>query len=416
MAEPSEPALSPTGMPHFGAHRHSDVSGGWLRAATFGAMDGLVSNTALIAGVAAAASAHTVVISGVAGLLAGAFSMALGEYTSVTTSNEQIDSEVQVERRSFERHPKTERAELVAMLVTLGMTRETAAQATDEIHRDENKAVNFHLAQELGVNPSEKPSPWVAAISSFVMFAIGAIVPLIPYLLGFDSLWAGVICGGVGLSIAGGVAARFTSRPIWWASLRQLLFGGVAIAATYLVGTLVDSILRARSAAGADEMTTRQREHTSRRLGYLTEGFGAAASSRSARITRTASSSVCRSASSSRSKYGSIAARRSTRTCRNMSTPVPVMRISTARASSGSTVRDTSPAFSNRRTCIVIVGCEQWSSAARSQMRDAPLSSIVASRRACAKGNGIRARCDARRLSRATAASRSAPRPWVTDP
>jgi VIT1/CCC1 family predicted Fe2+/Mn2+ transporter len=243
MAEPSEPALSPTGMPHFGAHRHSDVSGGWLRAATFGAMDGLVSNTALIAGVAAAASAHTVVISGVAGLLAGAFSMALGEYTSVTTSNEQIDSEVQVERRSFERHPKTERAELVAMLVTLGMTRETAAQATDEIHRDENKAVNFHLAQELGVNPSEKPSPWVAAISSFVMFAIGAIVPLIPYLLGFDSLWAGVICGGVGLSIAGGVAARFTSRPIWWASLRQLLFGGVAIAATYLVGTLVDSIL-----------------------------------------------------------------------------------------------------------------------------------------------------------------------------
>ena len=94
MAKPHDAALSPTGMPHTGKHRHSDVSGGWLRAATFGAMDGLVSNTALIAGVAAAASAHTVVISGVAGLLAGAFSMALGEYTSVTTANEQIDSEV----------------------------------------------------------------------------------------------------------------------------------------------------------------------------------------------------------------------------------------------------------------------------------------------------------------------------------
>jgi VIT1/CCC1 family predicted Fe2+/Mn2+ transporter len=129
------------------------------------------------------------------------------------------------------------------MLVKLGMSRETAAQATEEIHRDEQRAVNFHLVQELGVDPSEKPSPWVAAISSFVMFAIGAIVPLIPYLLGFESLWAGVICGGIGLAIAGGVAARFTSRPIWWASLRQLLFGGVAIAATYLVGTLVDSIL-----------------------------------------------------------------------------------------------------------------------------------------------------------------------------
>jgi VIT1/CCC1 family predicted Fe2+/Mn2+ transporter len=243
MVEDNDAALSPTGMPHSGWHRHADVSGGWLRAATFGAMDGLVSNTALIAGVAAAASAHTVVISGVAGMLAGAFSMALGEYTSVTTANEQIDSEVRVERRAFERHPNAERAELVAMLVTLGMSRETAAQATDEIHRDETRAVNFHLVQELGVNPSEKPSPWIAAISSFVMFAVGAIVPLVPYLLGFESLWAGIVCGGVGLVIAGGLAAKFTGRPIWWASLRQLLFGGVAIAATYVVGTLVDSLL-----------------------------------------------------------------------------------------------------------------------------------------------------------------------------
>jgi vacuolar iron transporter family protein len=243
MVKANDAALSPTGMPHSGGHRHADVSGGWLRAATFGAMDGLVSNTARIAGVAAAASAHTVVISGVAGLLAGAFSMALGEYTSVTTANEQIDSEVRVERRAFEKHPKAERAELVAMLVNLGMSRETAAQATEEIHRDETRAVNFHLVQELGVNPSEKPSPWTAAISSFVMFAIGAIVPLVPYLLGFESLAAGLICGGIGLAIAGGVAARFTSRPFWWASLRQLLFGGIAIAATYVVGTLVDAIL-----------------------------------------------------------------------------------------------------------------------------------------------------------------------------
>src|SRR5215470_9016711 len=89
--------VTPTGMPHVPGHRHADVSGGWLRAATFGAMDGLVSNTALIAGVAAAASAQTVVISGVAGLLAGAFSMALGEYTSVTTANEQLDAEVRTE-------------------------------------------------------------------------------------------------------------------------------------------------------------------------------------------------------------------------------------------------------------------------------------------------------------------------------
>src|SRR5690348_1712140 len=150
-------------MPHIPHHRHSDVSGGWLRAATFGAMDGLVSNTALIAGVAAGASANAVVLSGIAGLLAGAFSMGLGEYTSVTTANEQIDSEVKVERRSFTKDPEAERAELTAMLIDMGMTPQTAAAATTEIHRDENRALNFHLVQELGVDPREKPSPWVAA-------------------------------------------------------------------------------------------------------------------------------------------------------------------------------------------------------------------------------------------------------------
>src|SRR6201986_5258885 len=115
MSDPdaSQPAQ---GMPHQIDHRHADVTGGWLRAATFGAMDGLVSNTALIAGVAASASSHTVVLSGVAGLLAGAFSMALGEYTSVTTANEQIDSEVRVERRSFRKYPDEERTELIGML------------------------------------------------------------------------------------------------------------------------------------------------------------------------------------------------------------------------------------------------------------------------------------------------------------
>src|SRR3954463_240081 len=108
MSEP-EDGPSTDDMPHQIDHRHADVTGGWLRAATFGAMDGLVSNTALIAGVAASASAHAVILAGVAGLLAGAFSMALGEYTSITTANEQIDSEVKVERRAFAAHPNAER-------------------------------------------------------------------------------------------------------------------------------------------------------------------------------------------------------------------------------------------------------------------------------------------------------------------
>jgi vacuolar iron transporter family protein len=226
-------------MPHQIDHRHADVSGGWLRAATFGAMDGLVSNTALIAGVAASASAHAVVLAGVAGLLAGSFSMALGEYTSITTANEQLESEVRVERRSFRKYPSEERAELVGMLVAMGLTEDTAAKATEEIHRDEDQALNFHLVQELGVDPREKPSPWIAAGASFLMFALGAVIPLIPYLLGFPSLWAGLAFGGVGLLVAGGVAARFTRKSLWLGSVRQLAFGAIAIGATYVVGLLI---------------------------------------------------------------------------------------------------------------------------------------------------------------------------------
>jgi VIT1/CCC1 family predicted Fe2+/Mn2+ transporter len=230
-------------LPHDIDHSHPDVSGGWLRAATFGAMDGLVSNTALIAGVAAGADSGAVVLSGIAGLLAGAFSMALGEYTSVTTANEQIDSEVLVERRAFERHAHAEKVELVQTLMEIGLTEETARKAAEEIHQDEDRAIRFHLAQELGVDPDEKPSPVVAAISSFFLFAIGAIIPLVPYLLGFDLLWPGLICGGVGLLVAGGLAAKFTRGSVWFGSARQLIFGMAAIAITYTVGKLIGTVV-----------------------------------------------------------------------------------------------------------------------------------------------------------------------------
>src|SRR5258707_720386 len=158
--------------------------------------------------------------------------------------------------------------------------------------------------------------------------------------------------------------------------------------------------------------------HTVRLLlfGCYLVGVGAAASSRSRRSTRTASPSASRSAASSRSRYGSMAAPRSTRTCRRVSTPFGVMRISTARASSGSTVRDTRAASSSRRTWVVIVGCEQSSSAARSDIRASPWSSIVDSSRAWAYPSGMRTRCVASRLIRATTASRSAPSVAVMTP
>ena len=230
-------------LPHDVDHSHADVTGGWLRAATFGAMDGLVSNTALIAGVAAAADAHTVVLGGAAGLLSGAFSMALGEYTSVMTANEQIDSEVRAERRAFERQPHAERLELVAMLMDMGMSETTARKATEEIHLDEDRAVHFHLVQELGLDPREKPSARVAAVSSFLLFAVGAIIPLLPYLLGAQSLWPGLLCGGVGLLLAGAVAARFTKGSVWLGAGRQLAFGMIAIGATYAAGMLIGTVV-----------------------------------------------------------------------------------------------------------------------------------------------------------------------------
>jgi VIT1/CCC1 family predicted Fe2+/Mn2+ transporter len=240
MSHPGTPSQDPA---YDVGHTHPDISGGWLRAATFGAMDGLVSNTALIAGVAAADSVHAVTVSGIAGLLAGSFSMAMGEYMSVTTANEQIDSEVHVERRALRTRPQAERAELVSMLVGMGMSEKTAQTATDEIHRDENRAVGFHLVQEIGLDPAAKPSARLAASASFLMFATGALIPLLPYLLGYGSLVAGLVCGAVGLLIAGGLTARFTRKPVWWTAGRQLVFGAVAVAATYLLGLLIAKVM-----------------------------------------------------------------------------------------------------------------------------------------------------------------------------
>jgi VIT1/CCC1 family predicted Fe2+/Mn2+ transporter len=230
------PATDPTGTDEVG-HTHADVSGGWLRAAVFGAMDGLVTNVSLVAGIGAAGAApRTVVLTGVAGLVSGAFSMALGEFASVRTQNEQVDAEAAKERRELAANPVGEEAELVEMFAEMGMSTATATTAAREVHSDPEKAVKLHLTHELGVDPDEQPSPLVAAGSSFVMFALGAVVPLIPYLLGFASLALGLAAGALGLLVAGAVAAQFTSTPRWRAALRQLLFGVIAAGATYLVG------------------------------------------------------------------------------------------------------------------------------------------------------------------------------------
>jgi VIT1/CCC1 family predicted Fe2+/Mn2+ transporter len=221
-------------------HTHSDVAGGWLRAAVFGAMDGLVTNTALVAGVGGGgASAHAVVLSGVAGLAAGAISMALGEYTSVSTQNEQLDLEVAKERRELAVNPVEEQAELAQLYEDRGLDPDLAREVAEQLSRDPERALRVHALNELGLDPDDKPSPWTAAISSFFCFAVGALIPLLPFLLGAPRLELALLCGGVGLIAAGALSARFTPRPWWSAGLRQLLFGAVAAGATYLIGVAI---------------------------------------------------------------------------------------------------------------------------------------------------------------------------------
>ncbi|MFG1720501.1 VIT1/CCC1 transporter family protein [Micromonospora chalcea] len=219
---------------------HADVSGGWLRPAVFGAMDGLVTNIALIAGVGGGGvSPRSVVLTGTAGLVAGAISMGLGEYTSVRSANEQVAAEVAKERRELERHPEAEARELADAWVARGLPRELATQVAEAVRANPEEALRVHVREELGVDPDDQPSPWAAAISSFVCFSIGALVPLLPYLLGFTSLWLALAVGGVGLFVAGAVVARFTNRPWWTSGLRQLLLGALAAGATYLIGALI---------------------------------------------------------------------------------------------------------------------------------------------------------------------------------
>lgn len=225
---------------HSEDHHHRDVSGGALRAATFGAMDGLVTNIALIAGVGGGgADRNVIVLTGVAGLVAGAFSMALGEFSSVQTQNDAVNSEVAVEREELARHPNAEEAELVDMYREMGLTRETAEAVAREVHADPELALKVHVTQELGVDPYEHPSPWTAAFSSFLCFAVGGVVPLVPFFFGSAALAVALLVGAVGLFVVGAVTSRFTGKPWWFAGLRQLAFGAIAAGATYLVGSLI---------------------------------------------------------------------------------------------------------------------------------------------------------------------------------
>lgn len=221
-------------------HEHRDVTGGWLRPAVFGAMDGLVSNFALLAGIAGGGvERRVVVLAGLAGLAAGAFSMAAGEYISVASQAELAEAEIEVERRELYRNPKAEEAELAQMFVERGLDAELAAQVARELSDDPEEALELHVREELGVDPDNLPSPLLAAGSSFLSFSLGALLPVLPYLLGAASLWPAAAVAGLGLFSAGALVSRVTARPWWFSGLRQLVLGGAAAALTYGVGALI---------------------------------------------------------------------------------------------------------------------------------------------------------------------------------
>jgi vacuolar iron transporter family protein len=224
------------------SHRHRDVSGGWLRPTVFGAVDGLVTNASLIAGLGGGGvSAHTVVLTGVAALVAGAFSMGTGEYVSVTNQNELVHAEVAVERRMHARFPAAEEDELAGTFRGYGADPETAARMAAAVSADPDTALRVHTRDELGVDPFELPSGLLAGISSLIAFSAGAVVPLLPYLLGFPRLAASLSVAAVALAAGGVAVGRMTGRPLLFSGLRQFVLGAVAVAVTFGVGHLIGS-------------------------------------------------------------------------------------------------------------------------------------------------------------------------------
>ena len=218
---------------------HDALDDSTARAAVFGVSDGLVTNVSLILGVAGATtSADVVRLAGVASLLAGAFSMAAGEYISVTAQRELVEAEIARERHELKVNPEGERVELAQLYVSRGVAPDVAEQIASDLMRDPDLALQTHAREELGVDPESLGSARAAAISSFLTFAVGAFLPLVPWLfIGGSSaiLWSMLIGGISALAIGAGLA-QFTGRSVVKSALRQLLVATVAAGITYGVG------------------------------------------------------------------------------------------------------------------------------------------------------------------------------------
>jgi VIT1/CCC1 family predicted Fe2+/Mn2+ transporter len=227
---------------HASAEHHRQISDGWIRAGIFGVSDGLVTNTSFILGFAGASPGHDVVrLAGIATLIAGGFSMASGEWLSMRATKELLEYEINVERQSIADEPEQERHELREMFMSRGIDAELAERLSIDLMRDPDLALQTHVREEMGVDPSATGSPWAAAGSSLATFSVGAFIPLLPWLWSSsgNEVWWSVGLAAAGSAGVGGAIGLFTRRgTIKWA-LRQVMVTGLAAAITFGVGRLV---------------------------------------------------------------------------------------------------------------------------------------------------------------------------------
>lgn len=232
------PHPMPLARADIGKSHRGGRAGNALRAGVFGVNDGLVSNAALIYGVAGATQEATVIVlAGVAGLLAGAFSMAAGEYVSMRSQREMFEYQIGLERDELETYPEEEAAELALIYAAKGMPADEARRVADTLMQDPARALDALAREELGLNPDELGSPWLAAGASFAAFTAGAALPLAPFLFGRgEALAASVVLTALGLFAVGASMSLFTGRHAFASGLRMLGIGGAAALATYFIG------------------------------------------------------------------------------------------------------------------------------------------------------------------------------------
>jgi VIT1/CCC1 family predicted Fe2+/Mn2+ transporter len=219
---------------------HRDVNGGWLRPAVFGAMDGLVTNSSLIAGIGGGGGAHgAIVLTGIAGLIAGAFSMATGEYISVTSQNELTQAEIELERKQHVRDPAGKLRRLTEVFIGKGVSPNLAEAVVRQISADPDRAVETHVREELGIDPDDMPSPRTAAVASFAAFTVGALIPLSPFLVGYPVLKAALVISAVAAIAGGAAVAKLTGRSTLMGGLRQFTAAFMATGVAFAIGHLV---------------------------------------------------------------------------------------------------------------------------------------------------------------------------------